>query len=135
MFRAEHTIPRDDPDPLNRAHPIPICLHTREDCNSIDRPLLIFLPVNPAYELNPNDPTICVLVTWMTPSSELNGEIMLYNATTGAFIEKVGDSMGLPALKDSDVQFLDTDDGPDWEIHVSNYDADGNSIVSVFDYL
>jgi len=95
---------------------------------------LEILPINNEYTLNPNDPTICVLVTWGGAASGANGEVMLYNAYTGAWLENVGDTAGSPALKDSYVQYLDTDDGDDWEIHVSRVDAAGNTGVKIFDY-
>lgn len=95
------------------------------------------LPQNPNYELNPTAPTICVLVGWDTVAMERNGEVMLYNAETGVFLEEVGttSAAGLPALEGSTVSYLDTDDGDDWEIHVSHTDAAGNTAVRVFNYI
>jgi len=95
------------------------------------------LPVNPDYDLNPTAPTICVLVGWGGGAVPANGEVMLYNAETGAFLERVGttSAAGMPALEGSTVSYLDTDDGDDWEIHVSHTDAAGNTAVRIFNYI
>ncbi len=85
------------------------------------------LPANNDYELNPSDPTLCVLQSWGG-----NGEVNLYNASTGVFLESIGTLVN-PALQSEMVEYLDTDDG-DWEIHVSLYSATGGVAVKVFDY-
>ncbi len=90
------------------------------------------LPANNDYKLNPNDPTLCVLLGWGSAAGGY-GEIFLYNAVTGAFLESIGDAAN-PALEVAELFYLDTDDGPDWEIHVSNIDVAGNVNVSVFSY-
>jgi hypothetical protein len=87
------------------------------------------LPVNPNYKLNDTDPTLCVLVHYGSPR-KMQGEVLLYNANTGAFLEAIG-SVASPSLPDSDVSYLDTDDG-DWEIHVTRTDAAGNVLATVF---
>ncbi len=89
------------------------------------------LPINNDYDLNPNDHTVCVLVDWYG-SPYMNGEIFLYNAQTGAFLETVGDALNI-ALENTSPHHLDTDDG-DWEIHVSHTDASGVNLVTVFDH-
>jgi len=92
------------------------------------------LPVNSHYDLNPNYPTVCVLVSLFGASSASSGgEVLLYNALTGAFLESIGDA-AKPAMPDSDVHYLDTDDG-DWEIHVTRTDAAGNVLATVFEYI
>jgi len=92
---------------------------------------LEILPLNSDYELNPGEPTVCVLISYYD-SPYMNGEILLYEAISGSFIETVGDATK-PALENYTVHYLDTDDG-DWEIHVSNYDPAGNRNVTVFDH-
>jgi len=89
------------------------------------------LPVNPNYELNNSDPTLCVLVHHGSPRKQ-QGEVLLYNANTGTFLESIG-SAASPSMPDSEVSYLDTDDG-DWEIHVTRTDAAGNVLATVFDY-
>ena len=89
------------------------------------------LPVNPNYKLNDTDETLCVLVHHGSPR-KMQGEVLLYNANTGTFLESIG-CAAAPSMPDSDVSYLDTDDG-DWEIHVTRTDAAGNVLATVFDY-
>ncbi|MCK4719039.1 hypothetical protein KAU08_00195 [bacterium] len=91
------------------------------------------LPINPHYKLNPNDPTLCVLVSYFDWSGKINGEVFLYNAATGVFLESIGDISTSPALPHHRVQFLDTDDG-DWEIHVTSINPAGNTVATIFSY-
>lgn len=91
------------------------------------------LPINPHYKLNPNDPTLCVLVSYFDWSGKIQGEVLLYNAVTGAFLETIGDIATGSALPHHMVQFLDTDDG-DWEIHVTSVNAAGNNVATIFSY-
>ncbi len=92
------------------------------------------LPANNDYELNPGAPTLAVLISYIGWDSSINGEVLLYNAETGAFLESIGDPIaGEPALPGHEVKFLDTDDG-DWEIHVTSYDSSFVSIATVFEY-
>lgn len=94
---------------------------------------LEILPINPYYMLNATDPTVCVLVSYLDYFGKLQGEIFLYNASTGAFLEAIGSSPATSALPEHDVQYLDTDDG-DWEIHVTSRDATGAPIATIFSY-
>jgi len=73
-----------------------------------------------------------VLVSWAS-GSKYDGEILLYNADTGEFLESIG-TIGSPALTSCYPKYLDTDDG-NWEIHVSSLDGSGNPRVSVFSYI
>jgi hypothetical protein len=91
------------------------------------------LPPNKDYELNPDEPTLCVLLSWADGTTPLeNGEVVLYNAETGAFLEAMG-TIGAPSMPKSSVKYLDTDDH-DWQIHVTRFDSSGNPVATVFSY-
>lgn len=91
------------------------------------------LPVNSKYKLNSSDPTLCVLVSYFDGSGKVQGEVFLYNATTGAFLEAIGDPSTGSALPGHQVAYLDTDDG-DWEIHVTSINPAGNTVATIFSY-
>jgi len=89
------------------------------------------LPINNEYELNPSHPTACILISYVV-GGVTHGEVLLYDAVTGAIIESIGE-FGEPAMPQSMVMFLDTDDD-DWEIHVTREDSGGNTVATVFSY-
>jgi len=89
------------------------------------------LPPNNDYELNPNDPTLAVLVSWHIAGAPLMSDVYLYNANTGAFLESIGGAASV--FEGEEVRYLDTDDGV-WEIHVTYIDVNGNAMAMVFDY-
>lgn len=89
------------------------------------------LPVNSGYLPNTINPNLCVLVSYEL-SGETHGEVLLYDAVTGAIVDSIGDIID-PSMPKSEVYFLDTDDD-DWEIHVTREDIMGNTVATVFDY-
>ena len=91
------------------------------------------LPVNTHYKLNPADPTVCVLVSYYDWYGMIQGDVFLYNARTGAFLESIGTSPAISSMPEHEVQYLDTDDG-DWEIHVTSYDVTGAPLATIFSY-
>jgi len=89
------------------------------------------LPIHKDYQLNPHDPVLCVLISWYV-GPVTNGEVLLYNANTGAFIESIG-SLASPSLPNCNPKYLDTDDD-NWEIHVTRYDSASTPLATVFTY-
>jgi len=87
------------------------------------------LPANPDYELNPNEPTLAVLVSY--GYSGMAGDVLLYNASTGDFLEAIGGQSN-PPFPESEIHYLDTDDD-NWEIHVT-HEFGSAGMASVFDY-
>ena len=92
---------------------------------------LELLPENPDYDLNPTDPTLCVLVSG-TQSNTPFGEVYLFNALTGDYLETLN-GYDPWSFADADVKYLDTDDD-DFEIHVTWVDNNG-SWATIFEHI
>lgn len=90
------------------------------------------LPVNDIYSTNAFNPTISVLVNHGL-GAITSGEVVLFDAITGGLLESIGE-IANPAMEDSMVYFLDTDDH-DCVIHVTGTDAAGNTMATVFSYI
>lgn len=92
---------------------------------------LELLPENPDYALNPTDPTLCVLVSGTQANVDF-GEVFLFNARTGDFLETLN-GYAPYSFEKADVKYLDTDDD-DWEIHVTWVD-DYGSWATIFEHI
>ena len=88
------------------------------------------LPINPDYEPAFLNPVLCVLIDnaeFPYPPPGFGGSVYIYDALTGAFVDRIGDSTQ-PAVE-MPPAFLDTDD-TEYSIHITQY----GPVVSKYDY-
>ncbi len=91
------------------------------------------LPANPDYDENPssNFPTLCVL-SEIPDNAGTRGQVDLFNAYTGAYLENLGWYFGPdPLFKNCEMHYLDVDDD-NWEIHVTWKGPNGVPMATVF---
>lgn len=115
------------------AHELTIVINNDCSPNALDCELL---PPNQDYSLNPsqNFPALCVLTSQAGDGFDF-GQVYLFNAYTGQFLEELGTYFGPdPLFKDCDLRHLDTDDD-NWEIHVTWYDLNGDAFATVFTHI